>query len=165
MLYNIFGDLMKRLTLFSLIIVLIDQIIKLIVTNSMNIYESIQVINNFLNITYVRNIGAAFSLLSGNIFLLSSVSIIALILIYIFLLKDKKLSKIQIYLYSLLIGGIIGNLIDRIFRRYVVDYIDLNIFGYNFPVFNFADICIVLGVLLLLVAVIKKEDVCDDSSR
>ena len=64
MLYNIFGDLMKRLTLFSLIIVLIDQIIKLIVTNSMNIYESIQVIKNFLNITYVRNIGAAFIIFS-----------------------------------------------------------------------------------------------------
>ncbi len=148
---------MKRIALFSLLIVIVDQIIKIIVTSNMGLYESIQIIKNFLSITYVQNIGAAFSILSGNILLLSSISIIALILIYLFLIKNKDLNKIQIYLYSLLIGGIIGNLIDRIFRKYVVDYIDFNLFGYNFPVFNFADMCIVISAIILLILNIKEE--------
>lgn len=148
---------MKKITIISLFILLVDQIIKYIVINNMSLYKSIEIIPNFFNITYVENIGAAFSILSGNVLFLILISLLAIILIYIFLIKNKKLNKLQIIMYSLLIGGIIGNLVDRIFRGFVVDYLDFSIFGYNFPIFNFADVCIVLSAIALLFINIKEE--------
>lgn len=148
---------MKKITIISLFILLVDQIIKYIVINNMSLYKSIEIIPNFFNITYVENIGAAFSILSGNVLFLILISLIAIILIYLFLIKNKKLNKLQITMYSLLIGGIIGNLVDRIFRGFVVDYLDFSIFGYNFPIFNFADVCIVLSAIALLFINIKEE--------
>lgn len=148
---------MKKITIISLFILLVDQIIKYIVINNMSLYKSIEIIPNFFNITYVENIGAAFSILSGNVLFLILISLFAIILIYLFLIKNKKLNKLQITMYSLLIGGIIGNLVDRIFRGFVVDYLDFSIFGYNFPIFNFADVCIVLSAIALLFINIKEE--------
>lgn len=148
---------MKKISFLSLIIVLIDQIIKILISNNLELYNSIEIIKNFFNITYVKNIGAAFSILNGNVVFLILVSILALIAIYFLLLKNKKFNKIQTILYSLLLGGIIGNLIDRIFRGYVIDYLDFTIFNYKFPVFNFADICIVISVIILLLISIKEE--------
>lgn len=147
----------KRLTIYSIILIVIDQVIKLVVNSSLKLYESITIIKNFFNITYVQNKGAAWSILSGNRFLLIGIAIIALFLIFMFFVKNKKLSKLEIIFYSLLIGGIVGNLIDRVIYGYVVDYLDFNIFGYNFPIFNFADICIVISVVLILVKSIKEE--------
>ena len=68
-------------------------------------------------------------------------------------------------LFGLLFGGIIGNLIDRIFYGYVIDFLDFTIFGYDFPVFNFADICIVSGIFLLIIAICKKEDINEVNYR
>lgn len=147
----------KRLTIYSIILIVIDQVIKLVVNSSLKLYESITIIKKFFNITYVQNKGAAWSILSGNRFLLIGIAIIALFLIFMFFVKNKKLSKLEIIFYSLLIGGIVGNLIDRVIYGYVVDYLDFNIFGYNFPIFNFADICIVISVVLILVKSIKEE--------
>lgn len=147
----------KRLTIYSIILIVIDQVIKLVVNSSLKLYESITIIKNFFNITYVQNKGAAWSILSGNRFFLIGIAIIALFLIFMFFVKNKKLSKLEIIFYSLLIGGIVGNLIDRVIYGYVVDYLDFNIFGYNFPIFNFADICIVISVVLILVKSIKEE--------
>lgn len=147
----------KRLTIYSIILIVIDQVIKLVVNSSLKLYESITIIKNFFNITYVQNKGAAWSILSGNRFLLIGIAIIALFLIFMFFIKDKKLSKLEIIFYSLLIGGIVGNFIDRVIYGYVVDYLDFNIFGYNFPIFNFADICIVVSVILILIKSIKEE--------
>lgn len=148
---------MKKISFLSLIIVLVDQIIKILISNNLELYNSIEIIENFFNITYVKNIGAAFSILNGNVVFLILVSILALIAIYFLLLKNKKFNKIQTILYSLLLGGIIGNLIDRIFRGYVIDYLDFTIFNYKFPVFNFADICIVISAIILLLISIKEE--------
>lgn len=147
---------MKKIIPISLFIIILDQIVKMIISSKMLVNSSITIIKNFFNITYVKNIGAAFSILSGSRILLIMIALIAIYIIYKLLVKNKNLNKINIINYSLLIGGIIGNLIDRIIRGYVVDYLDFTIFNYNFPIFNIADICIVISCILLIFT-IKEE--------
>ena len=127
----------------------IYQISKGLINIGMNLNQSIEIIPNFLNITYVHNIGAAFSLFEGARWFFIITAIIILNVIYLFFIKDKTLKNGEIILYSLLISGIIGNLIDRILFGYVIDFIDVNIF--NFAIFNLADSFIVIAVILLLI--------------
>lgn len=148
---------MKKMLSVIGISLILDQIIKIVVSSNMKLYQSINIINNFFSITYVRNNGAAWSILSGNRLLLIIVSLLALILIYLYFIKNQKLTKLENFSYGLLIGGTIGNLIDRIIRGYVIDYLDFKTFNYNFPVFNLADICIVIGVILVCVSLIGGE--------
>lgn len=147
---------MKKILTTSFICILIDQIIKIIITTNLKFTESINVIKNFFRITYLRNNGAAFSILSGNRIFLILITLIALLIIYIFLIKNKNINKIETICYGTLMGGIIGNLIDRVRLGYVIDYLDFNIINYNYPVFNFADICIVVSAILLLIISIKE---------
>lgn len=148
---------MKKLLIFTLIFIICDQLIKILIAFTLIPYEYIDIIKNFITITHVHNTGAAFSILSNNVWLLISISLIALIFIYYYILKKITFTKLNILIYSLLIGGIIGNLIDRLIHGYVIDYISVNIFGYHFPVFNFADICIVISVFILFIKTIKEE--------
>ena len=152
---------MKKITkigIISFIVILIDQIIKIVVDKNLSFSDGFDIINKFLYITNVHNEGAAWSILNGNVFLLIFISIIALVAILAYL-KSIKMDKVDEVLYAILIGGIIGNLIDRIVYRYVIDYIGVIIFGYYFPVFNFADMCIVISVIILLIKSFK-EDLC-----
>ena len=142
---------MKRIIITCSISILIDQLIKLLIVNNFVLGSSTSIIKNFFSLTYVQNTGAAFSILSGNLILLICITVLALVFIYLFLVKNEKNTKMNLYLYGVLYGGIIGNLIDRIIRGYVVDYLDFKIFNYNFPVFNFADICIVVSILLIVI--------------
>ena len=142
---------MKRIIITCSISILIDQLIKLLIVNNFVLGSSTSIIKNFFSLTYVQNTGAAFSILSGNLILLICITVLALVFIYLFLVKNEKNTKMNLYFYGVLYGGIIGNLIDRIIRGYVVDYLDFNIFNYNFPVFNFADICIVVSILLIVI--------------
>ena len=107
-----------------LLSIIIDQIIKYIVESNMNLYQSIPIIKKFFYISFVKNIGAAFSILSNKTILLSLTAVVISLIIYIFFIKDKELNNLNKITYGLLLGGIIGNLIDRIFRGYVVDYLD-----------------------------------------
>lgn len=150
---------MKKLSLFTIILILCDQLIKVFISHSLVEYEYIDIIKNVLTITHVHNTGAAFSILSNNVLLLISISLIALVFIYYYILKNIKYSKLDIIIYSLLIGGIFGNLIDRVVHGYVIDYLSVKIFNYNFPVFNLADIGIVISVFLLFIKTFK-EDIC-----
>ena len=148
---------MKKILPISLLFVVIDQVVKILVINKMALQQSITIINNFFNITYVRNTGAAWSILSGNVLLLIMISVLALVAIYYYLIKDKELNKIDIVSYSMLIGGIIGNLIDRIVHGYVIDYLDFKIFNYNFPIFNIADTLIVISIIIIGISLIVGE--------
>lgn len=141
---------MKKLLLISVVSILLDQIIKLLITSNINLNTSIEVINNFFYITNVNNYGAAWSILNGNRWFLIIIGIATLIFLYIIFLKNKKLNKSEIITYGLLIGGIIGNLIDRIIYGYVIDYLDFYVLNYDYPVFNFADICIVISIISLI---------------
>jgi len=82
-------------------------------------------------------------------------------LIY-YLKKNFNQDKLNKIAFSLVIGGSIGNLIDRIVRGYVVDFIDFKIFGYNFPIFNLADTFITIGVIILIIIAFRKEDTNDN---
>ena len=133
---------MKKIGIISLIVIIIDRILKVLVTN--------KIIDGFFYITNCHNEGAAFSLFSGNVLFLIFITLIVLFLIYRTINKEN-VNKIGILAYGLLLGGILGNLYDRIFYGYVIDYLDFRIFNFNFAIFNLADAAIVIGAILLIV--------------
>ena len=135
----------------SVLIVILDQLSKFIVHSTMNLYDSFQVIPYLLNFTYIRNEGIAFGIYfegAETIFIVLPI----LITIYLFyLLKSEefqdKLSQIALFL---IIAGAVGNIIDRIFRGYVVDFIDFHLNGMHWYVFNIADSSVTIGLIFLL---------------
>ena len=147
---------MKKSISVCLFCFFIDRIIKLLVTSFISLGDSIKIIDKFFNITYVTNDGAAFSIFSSKVPMLIIISIIALIFIVKYLIKNE-LRSLEYIFYGLLIGGILGNLFDRIVYSSVIDYLDFNIFGYNFPIFNFADICIVVSIGVIFIDMIRGE--------
>lgn len=138
-----------KLIITTITLLLIDITIKLIVKSNLALHESIKVINNFFYITYVNNKGVAWSILSGKVNLIIIITSIIILLLTIYILKKDNYTKLDIITYSLILSGSLGNLLDRIIYGYVIDYLDFYIFNYNYPIFNFADICIVLGIILL----------------
>lgn len=147
----------KVIWIISFICIIFDQIIKFIINNNINLYDQNTIIDNFFNLTNVRNYGAAWSILTGSRIMLIIVTILIIIGLYYFFIRKEKLKKYEKVIYGFLYGGIIGNLIDRIFRGYVIDYLEFYIFGYNFPVFNLADILIVISMFFIIISVIKGD--------
>lgn len=133
--------------IIGIVIVIIDQLSKMLIIN-----KKIPVIPNFLEFNYTQNTGGAFGIGRINFILIISLMIIIGIIMY--LIKENK--KITNYIpFVLLLSGSIGNLIDRIFKGYVIDFIDINIL--DFPNFNIADISIVFGVIVLLYIILLKS--------
>ena len=140
--------------LFVIGLVIIDQITKLLVVNLLN-YKTFVIIKNFLKFVFVKNTGAAFGFLSDNTLTLSIVSMV--LIIYIFReLKNNINNKISLFSYLLILSGSLGNLIDRIFRGYVVDFISFTFFKKEMAVFNVADSYITIGVIMLLILLVKE---------
>lgn len=137
-------------------IILLDQATKLRVRYFMNLGESVSVLGDFFRITYITNAGAAFGLSLGgdmiNRLFFVSVSVLALLLFtYLFVKEEKK--NVQIA-YALILGGALGNLIDRIVHGAVIDFFDFKFFSFvmdRWPVFNIADSAIVVAMFLLLI--------------
>ena len=146
---------MKRTFLISFICLFIDQVIKSFLLKILNVGEGINIINNFFVITLTKNKGAAFSILNSHSFLLIFLACIVLCILLYYIITSKEIKQHEYIIYGFLIGGITGNLFDRIIRGSVVDYLSFNIFGYAFPIFNFADICIVISMFLILILTIK----------
>jgi len=140
----------KKIGIISLIVIIIDRILKVLVTNNFALNVRNKIIDGFFYITNCHNEGAAFSLFSGNVLFLIFITLIVLFLIYRTINKEN-VNKIGILAYGLLLGGILGNLYDRIFYGYVIDYLDFVIFKFNFAIFNLADAAIVIGAILLIV--------------
>lgn len=140
---------MKKIGIISLIVIIIDRILKVLVTNNFVLNVRNKIIDGFFYITNCHNEGAAFSLFSGNVLFLIFITLIVLFLIYRTINKEN-VNKIGILAYGLLLGGILGNLYDRIFYGYVIDYLDFRIFNFNFAIFNLADAAIVIGAILLI---------------
>lgn len=141
---------MKKIILISILTLILDIITKQLVISNLLEHQSITIIKNFFSITYAQNTGVAFSFLEGHIplIIITTSIIILLILKYI---KSTNPNKYETICYGLVIGGAIGNLIDRILYGYVIDFLDFNILGYNFPIFNLADTAIVIGIFILII--------------
>ena len=139
------------------LLLLIDQFIKYMITNHMKLYDSITIIPKFFKIFYIRNTGAAFSILENQRILLMMISVIMIILIDRFLKKEKNLKSIYIIPFGMIMGGIFGNLMDRILYHEVIDYLSFSIHKYSFPVFNFADMMITIGMIILIWFTIREE--------
>ena len=134
----------------------IDLLSKQLIMHLMNLGDSIKLINNFFYITYTKNNGAAWSILENKRILLLIITVFALFLINKYMNKDK-LSKIENFTYGMIIGGIVGNLFDRVVFGSVIDFLDFRIFGYHYPIFNLADSFIVIGIILLMIISLKGE--------
>ncbi len=150
--------MIKKISVLTVILVIVDQIVKFLVNTYLNY---IDVIPKFLYLSLEKNYGVAFSMLWNNRLLILIISLL-LILFLIYLLNKDYLSKgknnkLLNVTYGLLFGGILGNLIDRIVRGYVIDYIGVYIFNYKFPVFNLADSFITIGVILMIISTFKEE--------
>ncbi|HHU59307.1 TPA: signal peptidase II [bacterium] len=140
----------------ALLVVLIDQFSKAAAVTYLDEYVRNIVIKDFFSLTLVFNDGAAWSLFSGRtLFLIIITVVVSLLTIYQILYKSR--TKFATISGSIFVGGIIGNLIDRIETGRVIDFLDFNIFGYNFPIFNLADTFIFIGVITLSIALYLEE--------
>ncbi|MDQ0215054.1 signal peptidase II [Oikeobacillus pervagus] len=143
--------------IIALFVLLLDQWTKWLIVQKMNIGEQIEIIPNFFYITSHRNRGAAWGMLEGQMWLFYIITVIVMIGIIYYMnhyAKDKPLMKISL---AFLLGGALGNFIDRVFRQEVVDFINTYIFSYDFPIFNIADSALTIGVVLLMVAMFKED--------
>lgn len=137
------------------IVIMVDLILKFIVSSKLVENDIIKVIPNFFSIYYLKNTGAAFSILQDSTPFLVILSALILLVLNNYIDKEKDLNKISEISLGMVIGGIFGNMIDRIINHSVTDFISFRIFNYNFPVFNIADIGITVGVFLLLISILK----------
>lgn len=133
----------------------LDQVTKVIARVSLQPKGSVTIIKNFFKLTYVENRGGAWGVFGGNLWLFIIITIAALAFMF-YLMKDFDLKNNTFYSIALVlvIAGAIGNFIDRVIFKYVTDFLDFYIFGYDFPVFNVADICITIGVFMLLAKIL-----------
>ena len=137
----------------SIFIVLIDQFTKYLISYNNRLFIN----KDFLlfKLDFVKNYGAAFNIFSGSRIFLSLISILFSVLLIYLIFRKNNLNSFDLYAYSFILGGTIGNGIDRIYKGFVVDFINLNII--NFPVFNIADISINIGFLFLLYNIFKNN--------
>ena len=141
------------ISLLILLLILFDQGIKLLVLKTI-VDKPVIIIDNFLKFIYVKNTGAAFGILGNS----TNILVILTVMLLYYLINEIRRnidSKLSIASLSLIISGAIGNLIDRLFRGYVIDYISFTIFNREMAVFNAADIFITFGVILLMYIIIK----------
>ncbi len=140
------------------LVIILDQITKYLAIGLKK--GSIKVVKNFMELVYVENRGAAFGILQGKKIILVFFTFFIIAALCYFIYKSRsRLSTISKVSISLIIGGAIGNLIDRVFRYFVIDFISVTFpNGYEFPVFNVADIAVVCGTFLLIIAFVKTDD-------
>ncbi|WP_338753927.1 signal peptidase II [Bacillus sp. FJAT-52991] len=143
--------------LLALFVILLDQWTKWLIVKSMSIGESVEVIENFLYITSHRNTGAAWGMLEGRLWFFYIITVIVVIGIVYYMQTEAKNKPLMQVSLAFLLGGAIGNFIDRIFRKEVVDFINTYIFSYDFPIFNIADAALTIGVVLLMIAMIIED--------
>ena len=154
-----FGTLFNNkfnLTLFFLFLtlVILDQLTKALVINFFNLYDSVALLP-MINLTFVVNYGFAFGLLNNPSLnqILVSLVILAIIIYFLYLLIKTQDKIFQLTL-TLILAGALGNFIDRIFRGFVIDFIDIYIGKYHWPAFNIADSCITVGFVVLMINIL-----------
>lgn len=162
--YKLRGGTLKQILRYlplSIIVVLLDQASKYWAYTKLRASSDIGVVENFFKLSYVENTGIAFGVLSninGNwkIWLLSTISIIAISLVTYFALKAPGNKKLFLIALMLVLGGIIGNLIDRLHLHAVIDFIELYVGDYHWPTFNIADMAICIGAFFLSIDILRE---------
>jgi signal peptidase II len=149
-------NMRKREVLLILAVVALDQITKYAIEAQLSLGQSIEIIKGFFSLTYARNTGAAWSILTGQMTFFYIVSAIALVVMTYFLFKTDKKENLQRIALALLIAGTLGNFIDRLMFQYVRDFLDFIIIGYDFPIFNVADISLNVAIGLLILEAILE---------
>lgn len=144
------------------VLVIIDQIIKYFISAYLQPVGSVSVIDNLFSLTYVENKGVAFGMFSEMRWFFVALTAILLAIIIFYMFKKKPKGKFFYICAALIIGGGIGNLIDRIFYGYVIDYLSLSFFP---PVCNFADYCITAGTIMLVIYLLFFSDIFDGSKK
>ncbi len=137
----------------TIIVVAIDQLVKTLIRTGMTYRQSIPVIKNVLHISYVKNTGMSFGMFSGmNLVFIIIVTIIVLVII-VFERMGKMKTPAERFFFGMILGGAVGNLIDRYLFGYITDFIDFRIF----PVFNIADSCVCVGAFFLFIIYFKRQ--------
>ena len=145
-----------KIIIYSFLIVLLDQVSKFLMLSILGFQRSKNIIPNLLNFTLVKNKGAAFSLFSNSTNILTIISLLATLILIIIILKFPPKSFWNLIGLTFLLGGTLGNGIDRLFKGYVLDFFEL--VPINFPIFNVADISINIAILCFLIDIIKTKD-------
>ena len=152
----------------SFISLVLDQWSKIAIIQSFQLYESVE-ITSFFNITYVRNLGAAFSFLSDaggwQRWFFTAIAVVISTIIVIWIYRLKKHETLLAVALALVLGGAIGNLIDRVAYGYVIDFLDFYYQNNHWPAFNIADSSIFLGVFLMLLESFGVGAKADDSEE
>ena len=146
----------KKHYLIFLFLLGIDQASKFYIDSTFKLNEHLSIIPNFFQITYTRNEGAAWSILEGKMLFFYIVSIVAIILLGYFYKHTKKHEYMSRLGIVFMLSGTIGNFIDRLQFQYVRDFLDFQIFGYDFPIFNVADMALCIGVFFVILDVVME---------
>ena len=150
---------MLYIFIFALAFILFDQGSKYYIVEKMTLGQSSEIISNFFSITSHRNRGAAWGILQDSRLFFLAVTVLFLAILFYYMYNQKNtLTKFDILTFSLIMGGAIGNFIDRLIRHEVVDFLDFRIFSYDFPIFNLADCYICIGAVFLLIKIYKEEN-------
>jgi len=160
-------DAMKRnISFYALIVLLlvIDQAAKIFIVRTIRLFGSVKVIPGFFDLSHIRNKGAifgTFSRVDGPLvtILLTIASFCALAMVAYYFIKTPASEKWMKIALALILGGALGNLIDRIFRGYVVDFLELYVKDFRWPTFNIADSCITIGAFLLIIVFLVRRPV------
>lgn len=148
--------------IISVLLIVIDQLLKLYFLNNQLLYNGYVIIDKFFYLTYLENRGAAFGIFQdGRWFFIITTIIASGVMVWYFIKNNNFLLRVSL---MLIVSGGIGNLIDRVFRGFVVDFLDFYPFGYDFPIFNFADICVTVGVFLFVIYIIFVYKELDDEN-
>ncbi len=147
----------KKVILFSIILFIMDQVSKLILDKILILGKSYSIFEKFLYLTKAYNDGVSFSMLAGHRWIIILVNLAIMVFLYLYLKKFKE-NKRNTIAFAMVFGGLFGNLVDRIVYGYVIDFIDFYVFNCNYPIFNFADSFICIGVMLLLYSIYLGED-------
>jgi signal peptidase II len=149
--------------LVSLAVLLLDQWTKGLITRNFEVHQSTSVVTNLFDLTYVRNSGAAFGLFASvdssvKAIVLNSVAVLVFLIVSAYALRSSHKSiRLQLG-FALILGGAIGNLMDRVRFGFVVDFLDFSVSGHHWPAFNVADSAICIGVGLLFLDMLRNEE-------
>lgn len=150
---------MKKDNIYKMmaILFLLDQWIKWIIQSQLSLGDEVKVIPHFFSLFYTKNTGGAFSIFENQSILFIVFSLVVILYLHQYIKKEKNILKLQGISLGMILGGVFGNLLDRIIHHGVIDYLSFSFGKHHFPIFNFADILITMGVIVGMIDLIIEE--------